>query len=198
VETFTSEGFACSIFNFRGCGLSGGNIDMRGWGSDLESVIEAVSGTPGIDPDAVHCIGFSAGGAIASKVASRDKKIASLLLMATPHNFADILPADPHLIREHFIGLGTIRDRNFPEDLTRWYHDFLDVQPARYLPFVSPRPVQIVHGDQDTTVPPEHAHLLFEAACRPKKLVILEGAGHQLRKDHRAEQIIRSWLEEVA
>jgi len=171
---------------------------MQGWSRDLEAVIEAVTGTPGIDPDAVHCIGFSAGGAIASEVASREKKIASLLLMATPYNFADILPPDPKLIREHFIGLGTIRDKNFPEDLTGWYQNFLDVLPARYLPFVSPRPVQIVHGDQDTTVPPEHARRLFEAAGRPKKIVILEGAGHQLRKDTRAEQIIRSWLKEVA
>jgi fermentation-respiration switch protein FrsA (DUF1100 family) len=171
---------------------------MRGWTSDLEAVVEAVSGTSGINPDAVHCIGFSAGGAIASKVASREKKIASLLLMATPLNFADILPPDPELIREHFIGLGTIRDRSFPPDLAGWYQDFLDILPAQYLPFVSPRPVQIVHGDQDTTVPPEHAHLLFEAACQPKKLVILEGAGHQLRKDRRVEQIIRGWLEEVA
>ncbi len=171
---------------------------MSGWCTDLEAVIEAVSGTPGIDPDALHCIGFSAGGAIASKVASREKTIASLLLMATPHNFADILPPDPKLLREHFVGLGTIRDKDYPGDLTGWYQGFLDVLPARYLPFVSPRPVQIVHGDQDNTVPPEHARLLFETACQPKKLVILEGAGHQLRKDHRTQQIIRSWLKEVA
>jgi putative redox protein len=196
-ETFTKEGFACVTFNFRGCGLSEGNIDMRGWSSDLEAVIDAVYGTPKIDPESIHCIGFSAGGAIASKVASREKKVASLLLMATPHNFADILPDDPNLLREHFIGLGTIRDSSFPADPSRWYTDFLNVLPAKYLPFVSPRPVEIVHGDQDTTVPPEHAHLLFEAACRPKKLIIIEGAGHQLRKDPRTEQIIRSWLNEV-
>jgi uncharacterized protein len=197
VEMFTEHGFVCVTFNFRGCGLSEGNIDMRGWSSDLEAVIDAVFDTPGVDPQSIHCIGFSAGGAIASKVASREKKVSSLLLMATPHNFADILPADPNLLREHFMALGTIRDSGFPNDITKWYNDFLDILPARYLPFVSPRPVEIVHGDQDTTVPPAHARLLFEAACQPKKLIILEGAGHQLRKDNRTEQIILSWLNEV-
>jgi pimeloyl-ACP methyl ester carboxylesterase len=194
---FTKEGFVCATFNFRGCGLSEGNIDMQGWNVDLESVIDAVYDTPGVDPKSIHCIGFSAGGAIAAKVASYEKSVASLLLMATPHNFADTLPSDPNLLRDHFIALGTIRDSGFPADLNRWYHGFLDVLPAQYLPFVSSRPVGIVHGDRDETVPVEHAGRLFEAACHPKKLIILEGAGHQLRKDPRTEEVIRSWLKEV-
>jgi pimeloyl-ACP methyl ester carboxylesterase len=198
VEAFTGEGMVCATFNFRGCGLSEGNIDMRGWYDDLGAVMEAVFDSPhGIDLKSIHCIGFSAGGAIAAKFSAYEERVSSLLLMATPHNFADILPKDAKLLRDHFIDIGTIRDHSFPPDLTRWYKDFLDVEPAKFLPLVSPRPVGIVHGENDTTVPPEHAHLLFESACHPKKLTILDGAGHQLRKDARTEQIIRSWLNEV-
>lgn len=196
-EECTGLGFACATFNFRGCGLSEGNIDMRGWYHDLDAVIDTVHDYPGIDPSSVHCIGFSAGGAVAAKAVSYQKEIASLLLMASPQNFADILPADPSLLKAHFQTIGLIRDESFPPDINRWYHDFLEVDPARWLPFVHPRPVGVVHGDCDETVPPHHAQRIFDAAWEPKRLTILEGAGHQLRKDPRIMQVIRDWLREV-
>lgn len=170
---------------------------MRGWIADLSAVVFRIYNTPGIDPDSIHCIGFSAGGAIASKVASFEKNIQSLLLMATPQNFSDILPEDPWLLKEHFEQLGVIRDDDFPQDINKWHENFLDLTPEQYLPFISPRKVGIVHGDQDETVPPEHARLLFDSACHPKKITMLEGAAHQLRKDPRTIEIILDWLDEV-
>jgi pimeloyl-ACP methyl ester carboxylesterase len=196
-EEFTSLGLACATFNFSGCGLSEGNIDMKGWHNDLDSVIDAVYDCPGIDPKSIHCIGFSAGGAIASRIVSYNKHVASLLLMATPCNFADILPKDPELLKAHFLSIGTIRDDFFPGDLMKWYNDFLEVDPAHWLPFINPRPVGIVHGDHDETVPVSHARKLYDKAWEPKKITILEGAGHQLRKDPRIIQVIRDWLKEV-
>lgn len=196
-EEFTGEGYVCVAFNFRGCGLSGGNIDMKGWHQDLDMVIDAVYGSPGIDPKSIHCVGFSAGGAVASKVVSYQRHVRSLLLMATPHTFSDILPPDPLLVQAHFSSIGIIRDKEFPPDATKWYNDFLEVRPAHWLPFIHPRPVGIVHGDRDETVPVRHAHALYDAAWEPKKLTVLEGATHQLRKDPRAPQVIRDWLKEV-
>lgn len=197
IEDIVSEGFCCTVFNFRGCGESGGNIDMRGWFNDLSAVVYKIYNTPGIDPASIHCIGFSAGGAIAAKVASFEKNIRSLLLMATPYNFSDILPDDPDILREHFRQIGIIRDIDFPDDLNMWYEDFLDLTPKRYLPFISPRKVGIVHGDRDETVPPGHAELMFQSALHPKKIIMLEGATHQLRKDPRSLGIIKEWLKEV-
>jgi len=170
---------------------------MRGWHQDLDAVIDAVQGHPGIDPSSVHCIGFSAGGAIAAKIVSYQKEVASLLLVASPHNFSDILPADPSILKDHFLSIGLIRDESFPHDLEGWYRDFLGVDPAHWLPFIHPRPVGVVHGDCDGTVPVNHAEKLFDAAWEPKKLTILRGAGHQLRKDPRIMQVLRDWLSAV-
>jgi len=170
---------------------------MLAWHKDLDAVIDAVYDCPGIDPKSIHCIGFSAGGAIASKIVSYNKHVASLLLMATPCTFADILPKDPALLKAHFLSIGTIRDDSFPGDLMKWYNDFLVVDPAHWLPFINPRPVGIVHGDHDETVPESHARKLYDKAWDPKKITILEGAGHQLRKDPRIIQVIRDWLKEV-
>jgi pimeloyl-ACP methyl ester carboxylesterase len=196
-EELTSYGFACATFNFSGCGLSEGNIDMLEWHHDLDAVIDVVYDCPGIYPKSIHCIGFSAGGAIASRIVSYNKHVASLLLMATPCNFVDILPKDPALLKAHFLSIGTIRDDSFPSDLMKWYNGFLEVKPAHWLPFIFPRPVGIVHGDCDETVPVRHATMLYHAAFKPKKLTILEGATHQLRKDPRIVQVIRDWLKEV-
>jgi len=197
IEEIVSEGFSCAAFNFRGCGDSGGNIDMKGWFTDLSAVANKIYNTPGIDPASIHCIGFSAGGTIAAKVASFDEHIQSLLLMAAPCNLSDILPDDPDMLKEHFSQIGIIRDIDFPDDMNRWYKDFLDLTPETYLPLISPRKVGIIHGDRDETVPPRHAEQLFESALHPKKLIVLEGATHQLRKDPRTCGIIKDWLKEV-
>ena len=39
-------------------------------------------------------------------------------------------------------------------------------------------PVLVVHGSNDTIVPPEMAQRLFAAARGPKRLVMVEGATH--------------------
>jgi uncharacterized protein len=198
VEELGREGYCSVTFNFRGCGLSGGNIDMRGWYDDLDAVAQKVKDLPGVDHEAIHCVAFSAGGAIAARYASREKLFKSLLLMATPDSFGDILPDDPALMRSHFKNIGVIRDDGFPPDLSSWHRGFLDLKASKCLPFISPVPVGIVHGDHDETVPPAHARALYAAALMPKKLTMLEGATHQLRKDPRTMGIIRDWLKKDA
>ncbi len=51
-------------------------------------------------------------------------------------------------------------------------------RPAETLPRLSPRPLLIVHGSDDASVPPSMAEELFQAAREPKELWIVPGAGH--------------------
>jgi fermentation-respiration switch protein FrsA (DUF1100 family) len=39
-------------------------------------------------------------------------------------------------------------------------------------------PVLVVHGDRDEVIPASQGRRLFEAAPEPKRLIIIEGAGH--------------------
>ena len=39
-----------------------------------------------------------------------------------------------------------------------------------------------------------HARRLYEAAGEPRQLVILEGAGHRLRREERAVSAVLDWL----
>ena len=56
MEELGREGWCSVVFNFRGCGLSGGDIDMRGWHDDLATVAGKVHDLPGIDPGDIHCL----------------------------------------------------------------------------------------------------------------------------------------------
>ena len=47
---------------------------------------------------------------------------------------------------------------------------------------VSPRPLLLVHGGDDTRLPPVCSETIYEWAQEPKELVIFPGAGHSLRE----------------
>lgn len=53
------------------------------------------------------------------------------------------------------------------------------VRPVDAVPKIAPRPLLIVHGDEDRLVPVENAHAIFAAAGEPKELLILPGVGHR-------------------
>lgn len=197
-EALAAAGYHAVLFNFRGCGDAQGDIDMQAWYEDLINVHDLIADIPGIDPKAVHAVGFSAGGAIAAKAAALDRLFASLLLMATPADLGQIIPDDPHALREHFRTLGLIKTDEFPQNLKAWHHAFRELKPARWLPFIAPRPVGIVHGDADTVVPLAHAHALHAAALEPKTLTVLADASHQLRRDPRTTGLIIDWLDKLA
>ena len=151
-----------------------------------------------MDNTEIHIIGFSAGGAVAVKfITSEKKKIKSLMLLATPADISQIIPDNAEIMVRHFRELGLIKDTGFPRDIDSWYKGFSLLKAEnliRWLP--QGLPVCIVHGDRDTVVPVSHAERIYQAAPHPKKIIILEGAPHQLRKDDRIAGIILIWLRE--
>ena len=60
---------------------------------------------------------------------------------------------------------------------------------------ISPRPLLLVHGAEDTRLPPRCSQQIYEWARDPKELVIMPGAGHGLR-ECREElfTLLRRWL----
>ena len=68
---------------------------------------------------------------------------------------------------------------------------------ARGASQVSPRPLLIVHGLEDTRLPPYCARQIYQWARQPKELVLYPGAEHGLRecKDE-LHQLLRHWIPE--
>jgi dienelactone hydrolase len=64
-------------------------------------------------------------------------------------------------------------------------------------PRVAPRPLLIIHGEQDQRLPPDCSRYVYRIAGEPKELVILPGARHSLRqRREELRRLLRRWLVE--
>jgi uncharacterized protein len=193
-EVVAGEGLGAVIFNFRGCGLSGGNFDIAGWRRDLEAVIEYASGLPQVDASRLGLLGFSGGAAVCA-CAAPGSVVKAVALAACPADLDSIGRAvDLPAMLDYFRGVQIIRDADFPIDPLTWQRAFDTVRPEDCVAGVSPRQLLVVHGDADETVPLEHARRLYAAAGKPKTLNICPGPGHRLRHDTAAMDYVISWL----
>ena len=194
-EKVCRHGFAVLIFNFRGTGTSGGNIDLLGWTQDLKAVIDYISTLQGIDKSYIALFGFSGGAAVSVYVAAQDPRISSVAACACPADFFLLTEADKaETYVDHFREMGAIRDDDFPPSTQGWLEGFRKVSPIDYVSQIAPRPLLIVHSKDDDTVSISHAHRLHEKADEPKKLVELDGADHKLRHDDRVVDTVIEWF----
>ncbi|MFM8380518.1 MAG: alpha/beta hydrolase family protein, partial [Actinomycetota bacterium] len=77
------------------------------------------------------------------------------------------------------------------DEWTRELRRFRPVPAARRF---APRPLLLLHGDDDESVPASDTRQLAEAHGSPE-MRILEGAGHRLRHDPRAVAVLFGWLD---
>jgi uncharacterized protein len=191
-----NEGFGVFIFSFRGTGKSEGNFDIFGWTRDLGTAIDYLWLQAEVDRSKIALLGFSAGAAVSICVGAQDKSIMAVASCACPVNF-DSLIKNPEESLKHFRNIGIIKDKDFPEYDGEWTDNFKIVSPVFYISEIAPRPLLLVHGEKDDLVGVDDARILFERAKDQKKLVILEEAGHRLRRDERVVQVVTHWLREV-
>ncbi len=192
-----SEGFAAFTFNFRGTGASEGNLDIMGWTRDLKGVVDYLTSLRATFSRLV-LLGFSAGGAVSIHVASQDQRVGAVAACASP---AEFFPTekfkDLDALLEHFRRIGAIRDEDFPPSKEEWLKGFEEIRPIKYIAGISPRPLLLVHGTEDEVVDISHVHRLYAEAGEPKKLAIIEGAGHRLKGEEKAIEAIVSWLKSL-
>ncbi len=194
-ERICQEGFAVLIFNFRGTGFSGGNLDILGWTRDLKATIDYLWALPDVDRSRLSLLGFSAGAAVAVYVASQDKRVSSIVTCACPAEFTFFTKVDePQSVIDHFRSIGAIRDKDFPHSTQDWLDGFRLVSPIKYVAGIAPRPLLLVHGGQDETVAVSDAYKLYARAGEPKQIVIVDGAGHRLRQNEQAMATVTDWL----
>ena len=63
------------------------------------------------------------------------------------------------------------------------------------VPDIPPRPLLLMHGSEDPTVPVSDARALADAADGQADLRVITGAGHRLRHDPRAVAALMGWME---
>ncbi len=171
---------------------------MSGWTRDLTAAIDYLVALPEVDSSHLSLLGFSGGAAVSVYTASQDKRVSSVAACACPAKFTFITDADPLPVIDHFRSVGAIRDEDFPSSMEEWLGGFRLVSPIEYVADIAPRPLLLVHGSQDETVDISQARELFDKAGEPKQISVVDGAGHRLRHDDRAMDIVIGWLKSRA
>ena len=113
--------------------------------------------------------------------------------MAAPADFEDWARSPRKLLvtaRE----IGVITDGDFPPAMDEWSEGLRSVRAADAAARLAPRPLFVVHGGDDETVPVFDARAVADAHGAAD-LRIIDGAGHHLRHDPRAIAVLLGWLD---
>jgi uncharacterized protein len=205
-------GFLVVRYDKRGVGQSGGRVEsvtLSDYAEDARSVVRWLEKRKDVDKDRIAVVGHSEGASVAMILASREKRVKAITLVAGPGTTGAelVLEQQRHALdqlqldaseRAAKIALqeqidaavlsGTGWD-GVPEAMRRaadtpWFQSWLAFDPAKVMKDID-QPILIVQGELDTQVPPHHADkLLGLAQARKKKadveLLKVPGINHLL------------------
>ncbi len=192
---FAEQGWATAWADMRAVRASKGFFSIEGWVRDARAVIDAVRSADGLQGLPLALIGSSAGGAVACEVAARGAPVDALAMLAAPAAWLGYA-TDPRAgVRRITEETGMALAEEVEADPAAWMAEFETVTAERSIVKIKV-PTLIVHGTDDDVVPVDHARRLAERAPRAE-VRIIEGGGHQLRKEDAALEIVFDWLERV-
>jgi len=137
--------------------------------------------------------GSSTGGSLSILVAADDERVRGVATLAAPASFSE-WALHPDRLLADARAMGIIRHKEFPPDPHAWGRRFAELSPLEAAARIAPRPLLLVHGDNDEVVPIADARALFEAGFGNADLRTVAGAGHRLRHDPRAIATLIGWL----
>lgn len=178
------------VFDFRGCGRSGGQYTTIGHHEPLDARAALhwlVRRTNGATP--IGMLGISMGGAVAIAVTAACPEVRALV---TDSAFATLMDA----VQQRFTPLRfptrqlyQLSMRTAERMCGGRVHMVRPVDAARR---IGDRPVLLIHGTADTIVPYSQVHALAAALTGPYEVWTLEGVPHAAaRFDHRDEYLDR-------
>lgn len=187
-----SMGWLVFTFSFRGCGESEGNFSLFGWIRDVEAAVDHLRDTEGVEH--VWLAGFGTGGGLCiSAAAGLGDRVVGVATLGAPAGF-DEWAGHTRRLLQHSREVGVIRDPDFPPAPDAWAKEFKSVRPVDDATKLSSRPMLVVHGSDDETVPVFDARVIADAHGSAE-LRIIAGAGHAVRYDPRVVAMLLGWLD---
>ena len=194
-EALWKQGFALLMFDFRGTGESEGKYCSGGYyeRADLHGATDYLCTRTDTANLPIGVLGFSMGGATAILTASENP---SLRAVAVHGAYATMDRAMLQRCRRHFKWLA--RPAKFAMLLTGKMTGWFRVPPSSIAPvevvsLIAPRPLLILHGEEDPIVHWRDAHDLCVAAGSSAEYHPLPGSGHR----NIAPEILTSVQEQV-
>lgn len=155
-EDFTTHGFNFLIIDYRGYGKSSGEISEEGFYLDAEAAYQFLR-TQGFDPQNILIYGRSIGSGVAVDLASKQE--CKGLILESP-----------------FSRMATLANEKFPFFFPSLYlrYRFDNLEKLKNVRC----PLILLHGSDDTLIPPSHSQLLFDSYSGKKKMIIVDKGAH--------------------
>ncbi|MET7637093.1 alpha/beta hydrolase [Streptomyces sp. NPDC005438] len=170
--------------------LDAGRVGLVGWGMGGGVVVAEAAHDPRVR--AVASVNGIADGARALRAMHDDASWSSLLervsadrahrsvygrsRLASPW---DIVRLDLDGHTDSYVGSELYKAPGFGSEVTLESADrLLRFSPQSLVHLLAPRPLLVVHGDRNALHRPEEARALYERAGEPRRLRMIEGAGH--------------------
>jgi len=151
------HGIATLLFDYRGYGGNPGAPSEKGLAADARAAVRHVASRPDVDGSRIIYLGESLGSGVAVGLAVERPPFA--LILRSP--FTSLVDVGRH--HYPFLPVNLVLQDRFPS-LTR------------IASLASP--LLVIATDKDDVVPTAQSERLYNAAASPKRLVIIEGAGH--------------------
>lgn len=191
---FAARGWAAAWGDMRAVRRSPGFFSIEGWVKDAAAIVDAARAAAGTEGPLVM-LGSSAGGAVSTEVVRRGAPVDALVLLAAPAAWLSFAADPASGVVYVTTGSGMQLAPETLEDPSQWAAEFERVTTELAIEEVDV-PVLVVHGTADDVVPVDHAARIASANARAR-LEVLEGSGHQLRRDERAVALVLDWLDET-
>jgi len=175
-EILAGAGYHVLLIDLRGHGYSGGRLMTYGYREalDVRAAVDYLLALPEVEQ--VGVLGHSLGGAAVVRAAATDDRIQAVVVQSSYSSLSQA-------IDESFQNYSVFPKRPFAPLFISLAEIIVgaqvsDVDSARDLATMSPRPVLIIHSVDDNLFPLHHAETMFQAAQEPKELWTVTGLGH--------------------
>ena len=220
---FADLGYGVLSLDFRGYGESGGErgrVVPQELASDIRHSVSWLTEQPGIDPDRIGVVGSSLGGSVAIMASADDDRVKVCvagcplgkgdstlrMLYDTEEKFAQFMKTVEEKKRNNetiarfdivYIpdNLRTAVPPGAPMEFTAdTVYGFLFLNPLEVVPRISPRPLFIIHAEDDHVVPVGDSQALAAEAGDNCDLHLLSAGDHFIFNDPAVAETIGSWL----
>ncbi|HXG42054.1 MAG TPA: alpha/beta hydrolase [Dehalococcoidia bacterium] len=181
-----SLGYHVLLFDFRGCGKSGGRYTTLG-AKEVLDVLAAVRQALDRGAGRVALLGISMGASASIMAAAREPRVMAVIADSP---YADLAGLLSHRLRT-LLPLSPLRplgraSMRLGELLAAFRVG--EVRPVDFVGAIAPRPLLLVYGERDTFVPPEQREELWLRAGEPKERWTAPGSDHAMARLDYPEQ----------
>ena len=170
VAWMPAEGFSVLALDYRGYGGSSGSPSLPGTQLDIDAALRYLLERRDVNPNRIIVFGQSLGGALAIHYVAHSAYRSHVRAVIADSPFSDY----QRVAREKLAGF-------FMTWPLQWLANFTinnDYAPIASVHALSPIPLLLIHGEEDTIVSPKHSQALYASAAEPKDLWLLPDTGH--------------------